>query len=370
MASKAAKTTFESGPQDKVASSDQGLIASNVANNLLPVNSDNSLTSGVLGKLIAKTGVGGIAANLNAGLESFAEAATNSMPGNLVTRLQSVVDSGALNPDTLKARSKALGTDLDKLGGNILAETLKSTGYIDDATAKNLFGGGLNASIKNIKGVATGFKLMVDDVEHLVKDTDFGSVTGISNLITSVTGQKDLLKVLGIDDTLASLKLINDIANVWGIPKLADKLLGTLSTDEDKLTYLTDLLPSALTSAHIENINLCIDNLGAAFIMNQYPLAITTILGNYSISSDKTTPTKDDSVALINTLNRLNAHWHSYDRSGAWIYDLKVFATATDTARTALEMDTALLMPTLYVVSNNVIEQTWEEVFKTFYPYS
>ena len=44
MPSKVAQTTSESGPQDKVASSDKSLIASNKANNLLPVNSDESLS--------------------------------------------------------------------------------------------------------------------------------------------------------------------------------------------------------------------------------------------------------------------------------------------------------------------------------------
>ena len=369
MPSKVAQTTYESGPQDKVASSDKSLIASNKANNLLPVNSDESLSLGTLSKLVSKGKGGGILGNLNSGLEAFASVASGTTAGNLTSRLQTVVDSGALNPAEMQKRLKTIGTNLDKVGGDILAQTLKNTGWIDDATVKNLFGNGLEASIKNAKNVASGFRMMVDDVETMVKDIDFGSVTGISNLITAVTGQSDLLKVLGIDDTLASLKLINDISNAWGIPKLADKLFNTLDKDEDKKTYILDLLPSAISSAHLENINLCINQIGAKFIMAQYPQAIYTILGNYRMPAEKIVPTKEDSVALINTLKRLDPNWDKYNRSGQLIFDLGKFSAATETAIAALLLDSELSIPATYASKNNVVEQTWLEVTKTYYPY-
>lgn len=369
MPSKIAQTTYESGPQDKVASSDKTLIASNTANNLLPVNSDNSLTSGTLSKLMSKSGIGGISKSLTSGLEAFASVASGTTNGSLVSRLQTVVDSGALNPDAMKSRLKQLGTNVDKIGGDILAQTLKNTGWIDDATVNNLFGNGIESSIKNAKNVAKGFRLIVDDVETMVKDIDFGSVTGISNLITAVTGQSDLLKVLGIDDALAGLKLINDISNVWGIPKLADKLFNTIEKDEDKRTYILDLLPSALSSAHLENINLCIRELGASFIMAQYPQAIYLILGNYRLPAEKLIPTLDESNLLVSTLTKLDVNWDKYNRSGEMIFDLGKFSTATDVALKALSLNEQYFIPTIYVTNNNVTEQTWVEVAKEFYPF-
>lgn len=370
MVSKAAKTVYEAGPLDKVATGDQGAIGSNTATNLLPTTSEDGLSGGALGKLISKKGIGGSGGFFDSALESFATAASGQAPPvKLVDRLQSIVDSGALNPDEIRKRMKEMGNNVDALSGQILSNTLKNAGWIDDATAKNLFGGGLQNSINNVKNAAKGFRMMVDDAEQYIKDIDFTSATGISKLVSELTGQKDLLKVLGIEDTLKGLKLVNDIASAWGIPGLADKLMGTLPNEEDKTEYIINLLPSALGSAHLENINLCIDRIGAKAILAQYPQAITMVLGNYHLPADVYLPTQAQSSALVNTLARLNSDWAYYTRSGQKIFDLGVFGKATDQAKQALGFSDEYKVPAIYAMGRDIRDQTWMEVTKQYYPY-
>lgn len=374
MVSKAASTTFQRGPLDNVVTGDPNKISSNEASNLLPV-SEGGLSGGMLGKLIKKTGIGG-AIDKSAFATAFNAASgglLNGKAGSLVSQVQSVVDSGALDPDKIKERWQAVGMNatrnLDKLSGDMLANTLKATGWVDDATAKNLFGNGMKESINNVKAAAKGFKMMVDDVETFVKDIDFGSVTGISNLITAVTGNNEIVKVLGIQDKLAGLKLINDIANIWGVPKLADKLLGTLESEEDKKDYLLNLLPSAINSAHLENINLCIKHLGAPMIISMYPNAIGIILANYRLPPDIFTPTATQTSELLDVLIKLNKRWAFYNRSGAWIFDLEIFAMASDYAKQTLAIDKAYQIPAMYAMHNSIGSRPFNEVVKQYYPY-
>lgn len=85
--------------------------------------------------------------------------------------------------------------------------------------------------------------------------------------------------------------------------------------------------------------------------------------------AEKIVPTKEDSVALINTLKRLDPNWDKYNRSGQLIFDLGKFSAATETAIAALLLDSELSIPATYASKNNVVEQTWLEVTKTYYPY-
>lgn len=374
MASKAAATTFERGPIDKVVTGDPNKISANEATNLLPV-AEGGLSGGMLSKLVKKSGIGGMIDTkaMGSAFNVASGGLLNGKAGSLVSQLQSVVDSGALDPDKIKERWQAVGMNatrnLDKLGGDMLANTLKATGWVDDATAKNLFGNGMKSSINNAKAAVKGFKMMVDDVETFVKDIDFDSVSGISNLITAVTGNNEIVKALGIQDKLAGLKLINDIANVWGVPKLADRLLGTLESEEDKKDYLLNLLPSAINSAHLENINLCIKHLGSHFIMAQYPLAITTILTNYRLPPDRYIPTATEASTLINVLDTLNKRWAYYQRSGNWIYDLEKFGGASDSAKQTLALSETYRIPSMYSMYNTIAPISFKEVVKQYYPF-
>lgn len=373
MASKAAPTTFERGPIDKVVTGDPNKISANVPANLLPV-AEGGLSGGMLGKLVKKSGIGGMIDSKSM-LSAFNATSGGLLggKGSLVSQVQGIVDSGALNPDKIKERWQAVGMNatrnLDKLGGDMLANTLKATGWVDDATAKNLFGNGMKSSINNAKAAAKGFKMMVDDAETFIKDIDFDSVSGISNLITAVTGNNQIVKALGIQDKLAGLKLINDIANVWGVPKLADKLLGTLESEEDKKEYLLNLLPSAINSAHLENINLCIKHLGSHFVLAQYPLAISTILMNYRLPPDHYLPTVTEASVLINVLDTLETRWAYYERAGSWIYDLEKFGGASDAARQTLALSDVYRIPAMYSMYNSIVPVSFNEVVKDYYPY-
>src|SRR5699024_7204231 len=156
MVSKAAPTTFEAGPVDKVKTGDPNKIAANTATNSLPVTTPSSGLK--LNTLMKLTGT-----NTNLGLVKSlsAKLAAGDLKSNKI-----LVNQKKFRTDVTKNFSKGV----ENLAGDMLTNALKSTGWVDESMAKNLFGADGKLSIAEAKQMYKGVKMMVDDTETFIKN--------------------------------------------------------------------------------------------------------------------------------------------------------------------------------------------------------
>ena len=266
--------------------------------------------------------------------------------------------------NTFKDKTVSLKQALDKIGSvvknpkdftdnltkGILTDTLKSVGYKGNgADIASLIKNGPNSSnlLDMLGNSNPNVKVIVGDVEKIISSKDLGSVTGIASLISELTGNANLIKILNISPKLAVVKSFIDQAMKLRLPEVIDLLMDTMDSEED-LRQLK--LHSCLNAAMNSDIGFILKQLndrdiGRGAIVSLYPNLVSIILENYRLDHMVVTP--NDVSVLIQVLSRLDPKWLVYNRNGTEIDDISKLAKASDDALRVLKKNNATYVPAL-----------------------
>lgn len=270
------------------------------------------------------------------------------------TSIDSIISSssGILKPSTL-----SLGTINGIIGKGLTATS--ST----DITSRliSCIGGNKNAFeslTTNLKGTAIAeltsaigidsknVQVLVGETSALIEGTDLKSATGILGLLSAVTGNSKLASLLDLGSEFSVIKALVLSAIAIGIPAIVDAALDHMKDEKKKKELLLTSLRQAAIASDLTTINKALDYVGADGVIARCPDIVTLILTNYKWSA-KTTANDYSSLSstLINTLNRIDARWHTTTRNGVDVSNLAPFTTASSNALTLLKLNSSLVIP-------------------------
>lgn len=223
--------------------------------------------------------------------------------------------------------------DLQALGGRTLDAVLKGTGFYNtgigkvvDGIAKNVTGNPLDN--KNYMGLRD-LSVMVNGARKVIKnieDLDINSLTDLSNLIGSISGEKGFLQILNLTEVAGVLKGINDIAKAYQIPGVLDKLLEKHS-GEDRKRILALVASGNEKSIDISSVDTMLNYMTGSELLNSNPFMIEMLLAGYGPSEQFTEPSKEAADYLLIRLNKINPHWHEKNIGGEkWVSYLPIFS--------------------------------------------
>lgn len=223
----------------------------------------------------------------------------------------------------------------EKLGKEILGDTLKSIGYtgtVDDAVKA------IRAPV-NLKAIMTGMgesnaqlKVIIDGVEKAIDGKDLSTANGVAALIAGLTGDDNLMSVMDVGPQMSVVKGFIDKAMELRLPEAVDLLIETFDKEDEKNKLKLYSTQNAALNGDIDFINKQIDNndIGPGAIMALNPDLIYTTLMNYSLNGES--PTVEHATKLLEILNKLDKNWMSYERDGVRIEDLSAVANASHDA--------------------------------------
>lgn len=320
MVIKVANTAFETTPDVKIAVVD--VYAPTVPT--VPVNSEVATPS-----VLDSKGLTGF--NLKESGELFSTAAKafkdkNKSLKDAIKEIGSIVK----NPREFT----------EKLGGAVLADTLKSVGY--KGTASDIIkiakdGPNTTNILHALGGVSDELKVVTGDVQRMIAGKDLDSVNGIASLIGELTGNNDLLKVLNLTPKMSVVKGFIDMAMVLRLPEAVDLLVDTMDThDEKRMLKLFSCLNAAMNTDLDFLLKQMNDPaIGVGSILSLYPELPEVILTSYKTINQP--GTKSDGIKLVGILKRLNPNWLKYKRENVIINDLQSLTTASDDALDVLK---------------------------------
>lgn len=347
MAGKIAKTSFQTGPDDKVAAVD--VYRTNTAE---IVNGLKDTTVTAAGESITKLNEV-VSQQVDTALTELGEAVTI---GGLTNLAKNAIANGGFTKDTLLSsfsslaltKEDALNKLKDAIGGpfnsitnieglktNLVTNLLGSVGYTDnpEALAKGLLGlPGGTTPINALLDTNPKLKIIYNGATLIRDSKDTNRAAGIMSLVNSISGNSELAKVLNMESQFSVLKDLMGMASVYKIPELIDTLLDKFDSDEEKARFLLTSAPDAFRNSDIALIDKIMDANSPELVKAKVGDPVGILLINYRLplGFDKTNPASYTSASteLINVLNRVDPYWDSTNRNGVMVSNIAPFAVA------------------------------------------
>lgn len=331
-----AKTTFETGPNTKLATPDVYKEPKTVPQNNLPANPTTNSTKLAAGYNLVENKNG----NLSDISKKWKDPRNNV--GDIIDNLRGIIN----NPKELRRN----------VGKAVFGNILAYTGYKGDIDAVvNMIGNKPSTNdILNAVGVINSdAKILVDGIQHIRNAKDLDTFFGVSTLISELTGNTELMKVLHIGSQLAMVKTIVDIALEFRIPEIIDYVIEDIKNEKEQRHLKLMAVMQAAMHSNIDYIYSIINDkkIGLGRIQSTFPNLITIILEHFKFhqASDMNGPVF--SKKLVDLLFLLNPNWLKYDRHGQTILTIEKMGRITADAIYALKFDERTLIPAMVAES-------------------
>lgn len=223
---------------------------------------------------------------------------------------------------------------------------------------------------KTLLGTAAGYspqmKIVVNGVEKILAAKELGTATGVVNLLTELTGNTELGKVLNLaPEFLLYGSLLGD-ATKLRMPELIDVIFEKSADVDQREKVMITGIPTVVANSDIETLEKIATTLGNEALVAIQPDIIPSILTNYKTLSGLP-PTPADVEQLTTMLERIDTKWLTYNRYGVDVVDLSVLNNLSPHAYEALrlvpEVKDVLALVGLYKT------QTLGELLHTYKPW-
>ena len=259
----------------------------------------------------------------------FGGEALNSIrndPG-IISDLARVLDksSGKLTIDAAALTSRLMSA----AGGNSTFSKLSNT----------LKGGAVNLleKVGISPSTSIGIAATVGDVISNVRPEDLTDARGIVDVLSRITGNSEVARLLDLDAEAAFLGSILSEAMRLGIPDAIDVLTEVVSGEEVQRRFLQDNLRAAVSMSDLKSVRRIVEKIGRQAALAQIPNIIELILTFYFYQSEKDRREKARALnELVSLLDFIKPGWFVYEgrkvEAGETVTRMGVFSYASEDA--------------------------------------
>lgn len=264
--------------------------------------------------------------------------ATGSLTKDSILGQMGVLDKKS----ALEKLKSAINPNLvNDIKGNLLTGLLKGVGFKGDSEAlvKGVLGlPGGKTPINVLLDANPKLKVIYNAVDVIKTADNLDNAKGVASLLTSLTGDSELAKVLDMESQFSAMGNVMTIANFWNVPSLVDKAIDHFDDDDDKRKFAIANAPAAINSGGLYMINKITEIAGIGAVISNVPQAISRILSGYRLPAGLKEMTSIEAQLLVDTLSSLNPNWFQYQRNGVWVSNLEPFQVASADAIKAFKL--------------------------------
>lgn len=185
-----------------------------------------------------------------------------------------------------------------------------------------------------VAGINPQMKIIVNGVDKIMNAKDLATATGITGLLSELTGDDTLAKVLDLSPEFLIFGQMLDSATSLRIPEIVDLVFNEVD-DSQRSKLMISKIPKIARNSDIDTLEKINDRVGKYALNAAHPDIISDILANYKTFSGDN-PTEEEIQQLSILLNNINERWWAYDRNGTTVYDLGVVSNLSEHAHFAL----------------------------------
>lgn len=234
-------------------------------------------------------------------------------------------------------------------------------------------GGALKNQLASVAGTLIGpdaeksVNVIYGNLDKIISTAGVRDLEGLADVLTELTGQSDLMKVINIEAEAAVLGGLMQQLMKYGIPDLIDDVVAQSASDEAIKKAYQFVSTDSIVGTDLDTVNRVIDKIGLAAYLEVNPNPVKNILNMFYFGTDDTIdkwPAKR--ALLLSTLNRIDPHWQQYNRNGTYISDLTAFASASTDAKKLLNM--ADPEARLSMIAPSFLPNGVSTIIKSLYP--
>lgn len=270
----------------------------------------------------------------------------NNLPDVLSNSAEQAVDKLKKSPQLIKSLTSDINklaagrmskTDVllnlgKKLGGGSLTKSL--TAGVQGKLFKTMESFGVNSNITK------DLLVLGQEGAKAYAKGDFNDFKGVSDLVKRISGRTDLFELFDIASEVAVFSTILEYSIKAGLTDLIPGLLNSARDEEIIRRSYSLNVRVTIAQSNLVLLNQIIDKIGVGGVLAQVPDATKQILTFYkSPSRGNVSKRSEELTMLVNTLNRINSQWDTYNRKGERIPDLTPFAYASKAAKALLGSD-------------------------------
>lgn len=260
---------------------------------------------------------------------------------------------------------------LKSLGGTTIDILLKGSGFYNTGIGKVVDGIAKVATKSPLEsGVLSQYRdltMLVGGVEKVIKNVkDVDSLTDLSKLIGSISGDNEYLKLFNLTEVAGVIKGVNDIAASFEIPGVFDKLISQMS-DSDKKRVSALVISGTTTLGSISTIDTMMEHMSGSELLSANPYVIKMMVNEYKGEGQFSTPSKEAADYLLERLNKITPNWYQVYTGKGWVDDLSVFAEFNVFTR-----DSFLIgdyFKSQLAICGNYTPKSFQTLAREFYPY-
>lgn len=324
MAISITQTTFVTTQQSGLATKD---VYGSKVSNKTPVNGGKQVINGV-------TMPNSIMSKIN-----LSTSATNKRFDKLIADLTKVAeDSNGDYRKLIDGAKKVAGNKAllrKEFQGALLTDVLTNLGYGDKAVkvAGQIIG---EKDYRKLMGTIGQLEpdagIVINGITTILDAKNLDTATGITEVLTKLTGDSKLAQVLDLKEEAALLKGTLQKATALRIPELFDAIVDKVKDRKAKKRLMIQSVPSAASNSDIVSVRKVMDEITPEAVYTTYPDSTRWLVTNYKTLEGKD-PTKEDETQLLTTLSDLNSEWWLIDRNGEKVVNYALFLNISEHSR-------------------------------------
>lgn len=214
----------------------------------------------------------------------------------------------------------------------------------------------------NVKALIGGIKADLDDFRG------FDSLTALSNMIGSISGDNEFIKIFNLTDTLAVFQSLNKIAVEYNLPGVMDKLISKLDA-EDKKSVILGSSKDRNAVSDLNYLQTMLNTVDGSTLLAKNPLLIEDVLASFRLTPAYPDPDLATAQRLDNLLKGINPRWmfKHYNGQPTDIYDLHLFNLCSEAAKNLFIRNNMYVQP--LVISGTYPTNTFANLANANYKY-
>lgn len=250
------------------------------------------------------------------------------MYGNSLKKLNESLMSG--NYDKMMEGIKGVFNGKEMLKGikeGVVTDVLNNVGFGKDAQAMArvlLAGGDTNTMLSGLGKINPTLSVLTNGVSTIVNG-DFKSATGLVGMMTALTGNSELMKIMNLEPHILVFKNMLQIASAFRVPELIDSIINRAKKDGVSAEMIMPIASEAfIENSDIESINKVAELVGEEYFQLSDPKSIIKLLANYKTRHGDF-PTEEECAEFEKLLDKIKSRWYVYNRNGEEILNLDMF---------------------------------------------
>lgn len=338
-----AKTTFETGPNDKLAAPDYyaGAAALTQPVNMISDPSKDGLFDYSTKKYVAINETD----QKQLMTEHYTKLAVAALTTVDYKKTYEKFKSFVKNPKEL----------LDGMGKDLMASILHGIGYRGDIDEAADYFSKIPSMFKKSKLRErywikdSEIDVIINDKNKRIKESELPEYEGIAYLLGELKGNSDIMKITPVGaNMLLAFELLKKGIKAR-LDELIDEALAMVTTDSDKRQLRLSGLQYACEESYLKYIYDLIEDkdYGVGVVLACIPDIVTLILENFKFHEKEEYTNDKFSKYLVDLLFKLDKNWLSYDRNGIKIINLELLGSLSVDAHWAMQADTRTLIPSV-----------------------